>query len=244
MPEPDFTPGPLGPCESYCGLEDLDCANLGLTNEALVELIVDASTILYALLGRSIHGVCTATITTDNDCMNQSYWAYWPGAGSRLTLDARVRYPDIRSIVLASPVVSIAEVKVDGVTLDPTAYILRDGSDLRLATNRSWIGDIEITYTFGVPVPGYARDACIELAQEMAKERCGRPSCFPTNAKSVSRAGISISLDREVEKVREAGPSLQAVMVAMSIINPMNQRNQSEVWSPDQIQTHAVRTFT
>lgn len=242
-PGPDLTPGILGPCEPYCTLDDLcDNADFDGKPENAADAIIDASEILYALLGRSLHGICTATVETDAAC---DWWVdgraqlggWWEGR-------AHLGWARRNVINLQAPVVSIDEVSVDGDVLDPALYVLRDGSALMYADSSSWTGVVRITYSFGAPIPRYARDACVELATELWKERCGSGSCLPANTSSVARQGITATVDQNVQRVREAGPALPKVMVAMSVINPTGQRQQAEVWSPDDPNsTHVVRTF-
>lgn len=245
MPDPDLTPGPLGPCQPYCQITDI-CGEEEASVSEAADAIIDASEILYALLGRTIHGVCTATVQTDTECSNWSDGRTWLGGWGRYGFSYGTTFwqPRPSVVMLQSPVVSIAEVAVDGDALDPMLYVLRDGNQLAYANGDAWVGLVTITYSFGTPVPRYVRDAAVELATELFKERCGRSSCLPANATSVQRQGVSVNFDRNVERVREAGPSLPRVMAAMSVVNPMNQRSGAEVWSPDDpLRLHVVRTF-
>lgn len=245
-----LVPGPAGPCQAYADIDDLvKCNAYGGSDDDAGDFIIDASEILYILFGRSLHGICTATIQTDpNHCtwwMPDRDWLY-PADTTRLGLTWS------RDIIkLEPPVVSITSVTdpatVGGtpVTLDPATYQLMDGTDLVKVDRSWWVGPTTITYSFGAPIPSWARDACVELALELWKDRCGQSSCFGPNVTSVQRQGINLNLDRRVDEVRTAGPTLPKVMAAMAIINPTNQRSQAEVWSPDDPNpTHAIRLFS
>lgn len=81
-------------------------------------------------------------------------------------------------VVLSNATTEVSEVVVDGVTLDPSAYQLRDGRRLVRVDGGTWpccanepgqAPTFSITYTHGEPVTQLGVLAALELACELAK---------------------------------------------------------------------------
>lgn len=241
----DPGPTPLGPCEPYASLEDIDVDEICAAPEATVlELLVSASDVVWILLGRPKVGVCETTIYP---CQKGYRWRRW-------TRD----YPghpcsgcgDEGAIKLDMPVVDVSEVVVDSVVLDPSEYALLDGCWL-VRTNGGWPGggrewtDFSITYSFGEAVSPLVRDATVEVAVDLWETRPSSGPHLPPGASSVSRQGISFSVDEEVERVARPGMNLPALTKAVALYNPSHQPFPSEAWSPDRAYTNrVVRTFS
>jgi hypothetical protein len=157
----------------------------------------------------------------------------------------------IPTVELQFPVTEIVSVTIDGVLVPATEYQIMD--DLYLARARvlatdprkGWPyfqhldlpptepGTFEIVYKYGTPIPAQAKRAAIELACELWKD-CNNARCaLPAGTTSVNRQGVSLSLDRRTDQVRDAGTDLVEVAKFISLFNPTNQRIPSMVWTPD-----------
>lgn len=243
-PDPSSGGGGAGPCEQYATAGALR-ACIGednITLDAAAAYVEEATSILWPLLGRTITGVCEATIFTDESCWPSHRWSTLDDLGPALGITPPYLAPEWRdTIPLQRPVVTITSVTVADVVLDPADYSIMDDAYLVRVDGDAWGNRVEITYSFGYPVPAYVTDACIELAVELWKDACNLSSCLPSNTTNVSRQGLSWSVDRQADAVRQSGPSLPKVTVAMSVANPTNQRLPSEVFSPDT--PHRAHTF-
>lgn len=238
----------VGPCTPYldgaaAAAEPDAC---GATAAQLAPFCVMASDILYVLLGRQFPGVCSATVrpTAHGNCW-PTYSAYSVpfGAifGPPLGLNDHA-YDPSDPIWLSTPVISIDEVLIDGVAF--TAYALRNRAQLIRTDGKRWPrttnvapdtdpNTFSVTYTYGPPTPAMVVSASKELTIELWKESSDSGSKLPRHTSSVNRQGLSLTVDHNVDRVREAGPALPRVMSAMAAYNPTNQRIPAAVYSPD-----------
>lgn len=110
-----------------------------------------------------------------------------------------------KSLALPGPVLSILEVKIDGVVIDPANYRVTYGRYLTLIGDLRWPGcqdlnlpsteegTYEISYEKGLDVPAGGRIAAGYLANELAKALCGDNDCeLPVRTTTVSRQGVTL----------------------------------------------------
>lgn len=112
-----------------------------------------------------------------------------------------------KSLTLPGPIASIDAVKVDGVTLDPSAYrvdnqrhlVRIDGEawptsqDMTLATTE--VNTFEVSYQRGLGVPYGGQVAAGRLALELALAALDRPECaLPQRVQSITRQGVTVAV--------------------------------------------------
>jgi len=222
-------------CSRWVEAEDLptDCV-CNITDDDVIDDVLDGvSDILTMLSGFAYYGVCTErTIRPCRGC--------WCGACPGCC--------EIDSIPLRGPVVSVDEVKIDGVVIAPSEYMLLSRNRLmRVSTDgarrASWpqnqhvwaedteVGTFSITYSFGHdPLPYFARAAAIELACDLLKTLTpNSKSRLPANATNVFFQGTQVSLQTRAEAVREGATYLTRVSGLLSAAGG----RQAGVYSPD-----------
>jgi hypothetical protein len=95
-------------------------------------------------------------------------------------------------------------------------------------------GTWSIDLTVGSEVPDLIRRATTDLVTELALSMQMDPACkLPASTTSVSRQGLSFSMENRVEQVRESGSLLPSIGMVVGTYNPMNQRLPSDVLNPD-----------
>lgn len=258
----DVAPAPNGPCSSWAEIAELPegcpcvsetSGDEGTPSEAtLLELLAEATDILWAILGRPNIGICEAIIhpETRGICgypITRRHGLRTTGQGylgSAVLLD-RV------------PVNDVLEVIIDGEVVDPTTYELHDGQWL-VRDPGSWppgggpATDLafRITYTYGIEVPPLVRDATIEIANYLWSRHCGNTggNTIPEAVDSLGTQGMQYRFRRgnteNAAAVQQALPSLTAVGLARSSYNPTGQNQQTYIYSPDLAYTNRViRSF-
>jgi len=227
---------PRHACSRFAEVEDFtatECA-CGVVDATLVEQYLDdASDLLYALSRGQIFGLCEATVRPCRCCF----------CGCCLACC------DIDAIPLRGPVVEISEIKIDGVVLDSSEYVLlpRDRV-MRVSTSDQrppgwpgnqalWKPDTEddtfsITHTFGMapPYPHWIVQANVELACDMATWTIKGTGALPANASSVIYQGVSLSLSNRARLLEQHVDRLPAVSRFFGIVS---QFGGGGVFSPD-----------
>lgn len=137
-------------------------------------------------------------------------------------------------------------VTVDGEALGADEWTLFDGyrllrvgglwrccQDLTLADGA--LGTWSVRYTSGPPTPPLGRLAARELTKQLALYHSGRPSKLPAGTTSVTRAGISVNIDRPKRSSGgDPGTSgLPTVELFLDASNPNRLRRAPLVLSPD-----------
>ena len=240
------------PCqEMWASRADLEAASdclTGLTDDQKDDIITQASLVLYILLGRQFGGECTSTVRPTSEIAHRGLPASVNYVGVPWVLDGPVFTHFVDAIPLQFPVISVDEVKVDGVVLDASHYTVMDQQYLvRLDVDggRCWpisndlskptteIGTWEITYTHGFAIPIDVKDAVIEMACDIAKGIAGRSSALPANATTVSRRGVNVNLQRAVDGAKDSGTLLPSVSKVIATYNPTMERMPAFFWSPE-----------
>lgn len=146
---------------------------------------------------------------------------------------------------LDGPVGAIDAVKVDGLTLDPSAYRLDPGGRLVRTDGDCWPlcqdmhapdteeGTWSVTYTAGALVDGLGAWAAGILAGEFV-QLCSTGDCsrLPTNAKQIVRDGVTLTLG--VGAFPDGQTGIREVDAYVQRWNPNRLRAAPVVWSPDQ----------
>lgn len=148
----------------------------------------------------------------------------------------------------AAPVFSVSEVLVDGAVVPAADYRVDDRRWLvRLPTTGTtkayWpscqrldlpateTGTFQVTFTYGNPPPETGVRAAIDLACQIATERCAGECTIPTNVTQLSREGVQIALVRPSEAVLDNYPL--SVRAFLNAVNPGGLRRRPRVFSPD-----------
>lgn len=122
-----------------------------------------------------------------------------------------------------------------GEILDPSSYYLVDHSVLQATAGVPWTPcNVEVTYTYGQPIPSVGKMAARTLAIEFAKLWAGDDDCMlPQRVTSVSRQGVSYTILDNQDFIQELRTGLYAVDLFIKTANPDGARRRSRVFSPD-----------
>ena len=211
------------------------CDVAGYSDEALEAASSAAQQLLAALSGYRI-GLCTFreafTPAANNGCgypykdRNGNWHNGWTGG-----LCCRV-------LLTHRPVESITEVSDGGVILDPLTYAL-EGSWLR---NRlgCWntVGacddpELIVTYQAGVPFPSGTGLAIGEIGCEYLSALAGGTCRLPSRATSITRQGVTVTLDTASEFVGRGRIGLPVADAWLESVVGIGPRVASRVYSPD-----------
>jgi hypothetical protein len=149
---------------------------------------------------------------------------------------------------LVGPVISIEEVVIDGLVLDPSAYRLdwvktlptlvrTDGGcwpkcqDMDVATTE--IGSFSITYQKGITVPVSGRLAAGRLAWEFAKACQGQECALPQQLSSLTRNGVSVEVVSPTDFLDSGLTGIADVDLWIRAVNPARKAQVSRVYSSD-----------
>lgn len=147
-------------------------------------------------------------------------------------------------IALPGPVQSITSVQVDGVTLDPSAYLLQ-GNYLVRAGNVEWpssqnlsllLGQPDtwgVTYVIGAAVPPSLIRAAEEFACEIAKAKTGGQCQLPSRVQSITRQGVEIQYVDTADYLDHGLTGVANVDMVIRALNPYGLPAPLRVLSPD-----------
>ena len=218
-------------CEPFLQREDIECDCDALTDEEVEELIDQASDIIAILTGGKVAGECTTTVRPCAErkcgCSTRWGWPYDPGQSREECVPCKYD-----AITLPGPRPIINEIKIDGVTLDPSEYAIIDGIYLARVEGR-WPrhqnilkpdtddGTFSIEFTYG-DLPYIARLAAQEIVCDMIKRdaKSGQTKALPPSARSATIAGVSIQLDQQVEEIRRRTIILPNLIRLLTVYAP------------------------
>lgn len=213
-------------CEPFLDITEVDCDCDKLAPEVVQELIDSASDIIAILTGGKITGRCTTTVhpTIDKACspVKRDYQQL-PLPGTEIFIDA---------------------VRVDGTLLDPTEYAILDERFL-VRRSASWPGNrdplnldtgpnsFSVTFTNG-SLPHLAKRAAREIVCDMVKTEPGSAKAqqLDPRARQVTVAGVSISLEQQVEEIRRRSIFLPSLIRLLTVYAP-DSGQPSVVYSPE-----------
>jgi len=198
------------PCEPWCSWDDVSaCGTPPTLSPAAQELVLDQATeILFNLNDRKYPGLCTATRSLCFAC-----FACFP------EMCSCVPYPSI-DLGGRYPVWAAYDVVLDGVTLAPSAYRIRDRRWLVRTDGEVWpMGgssmepdSFRLTWVYGRPVPLAGRVAAATFAFQIAKLCAGDKTCqLPQRVTNVQREGVSYTLIDSMAMVAEGRTGLPLV---------------------------------
>jgi hypothetical protein len=235
-----------------------------LPSDVRVNATAWATEILWALTGRRF-GTCQVTVRPCGSSCGHGGWFTWPvdgdgysgGVGGILTpynyggtwfncacpgaCSCKARC----EVVLADPVESIVSVVVDGITLDPSAYRVDNGSILVRTDGECWprcqdlnlsnttdVGTFFVTYNRGVPVPVGGQLAAGLLACDFAKS-CTSGCKLPGNLSTLSRQGVEITMVDPTEALGQGLTGISSVDLWIRSVNPYQLASRPRVRSLD-----------
>lgn len=201
------------------------------------EAVATASLILYKLSGEKFTGVQTTTES------------YGSGYFSPMKLEPVVLQGDIQNIPLQagirelrlrnSPVVSVQSIKHAGKVMDPNEYSLRNNAYVVRANSVPWIldplYDLEVSYTYGTPIPAAGKRAAIRLANELIwastdSTECGLPQRITTQ---ITRQGESMTVLDPLNFLQAGRTGVYEIDLFLAAVNPDKAKKKSKVFSVD-----------
>lgn len=232
---------PVEYCEPWTTVDRLCCPDIEgvdcVTGDPVVntyawtdEELIDAATgMLFRQTCHLFPGHCEITIRPCAYCACNRRKC---GCGRYVYIDLQDRYP----------VISVDEVLIDGVVVDPATYRVDDFRRLVRLDGLCWPacndmsaddsepGTFSVTYTAGRTPPIELQMAAAELACEL-KRACNGADCrLPSNVTSVSRQGVTLNIDA-IEAAVNGGVSGIAIVDA-AVRRYDCARAKSRVWHP------------
>ena len=144
--------------------------------------------------------------------------------------------PESRIKLRGRPVTKIHTIRnMNGEIISPDMYYLVDHSTVQAAAGIPWTPcNVEVTYTYGSPVPIAGKMAARTLAMEFAKLWAGDDDCMlPQRITSISRQGVSYTLLDSQDFIDDLRTGLYAIDLFLKSVNPDKARAKAKVFSPD-----------
>jgi hypothetical protein len=251
-----------GPCEGW-EAPIWSCALSPAAQAVTGTAVAAAADILYALSGRHL-GSCQVTIRPcRQSCLNgswpfiNSWWQFgiWPrplffnGTWYNLTCGSCTGGCScnvVSEALLPAPVIQVLQVKVDGVTLDPSAYRVDNWRRLVRLDGGQWpicndltqgddaVGTWSVTLTYGEPVSPLGQMALGELATQFAKLlACDTDCMLPKPVQQLVRQGVTMTFLDPNELFANGRIGLYLTDLFISIENPSGLVSASTVYDID-----------
>ena len=253
----------FGPCDVWPILWtcDVSCESPAVTARA-----AQISTeVLWALSGRQF-GLCTVTLRPcRKDCTDFESWplgwydvmpgtGLWPmpaligGQWFNLVCGScgdNCSCSRISEIELPTVVHDIVQVKVDGITLAPTAYRLDNDRFLVRVDGNEWprcndlnhddteIGTWSVTARYGQDVPEGGAWAMGELACQFIGALNGQDCRLPASVTQLVRQGVTIQMDNVTELLKTGLTGLYLVDMFIATWNPGKLKRRARTYSVD-----------
>lgn len=247
-----------GPCETWTPRWTCDVMT---TSPVVTGQAVQAATaVLWSMSGQRF-GLCTTTIRPCRrgciDAYPRGYVEWIGGSPGGILGDALWFAPGCSScgdacscttqseVVLPAPVDSIVAIKVDGVVLDPSAYVLYDARRLLRVDGEAWPtcndlsaadtedGTWSITASYGEPVPALGELAVGELACELLRAFEGDDCSLPANVQSLARQGVTIEMPDPAELRKQGLLGLRLGDLFIQTYNPHKLTQRSRAFRVD-----------
>lgn len=152
----------------------------------------------------------------------------------------------VSEAILPEPVTKVVSVKVDGITLDPSAYRVDDYRKLVRIDGKTWplCNDLNkddsqtstwsVTVQFGEPVPQLGQIAVGELACQIAKALSGNNDCrLPKPVQQLVRQGVTLNFLDPNELFTHGKIGLYFCDLFISTVNPAGLVSRSEIFDID-----------
>jgi len=122
-----------------------------------------------------------------------------------------------------------------GQILSPSTYYLVDHSVLQATAGVPWTPcNVEVTYTYGDPVPMAGRMAARTLAMEFAKLWSGDDDVnLPARVTTVARQGVTFTLLDSQDFIDEVRTGVYSIDLFLKTVNPDGARRRSRIFTPD-----------
>jgi len=176
-----------------------------------------ASDIVYALTGGLYTGICTVTRRPVHRDICRD-----PGTEHLISNWSDYYSQDV--IPMPYNLISVEEVIIDGVTLDPSEYRVFDGRFLARSdggdwprTNRLWLDSteehtFELVIKFGTPPDWLAIASATEIAVKLLVDDAGGGS-YLRNITSASVQGASVQIDKAAASMAAAGMPMTQTLI-------------------------------
>jgi hypothetical protein len=249
---------------------DADFADLcTVVPSTLVQLV--ASELLYVMTARQWPGVCTRTgrpmhqacadygplrVTTDSMSLGYSGGGWMFTSSGNFVPDGNCCDAPCVQLV-GYPIVSIDQVRVDGVVLPQSAYHVDDWTYLCRDDGQVWPacqntrllptqpGTWEVQYHFGTAPPASGVYAAVALACEIAKAAAGDTTCrLPRRVQVVTRQNVTVALLDPMTFVTDGRTGLLDVDMFINAANPGGLSEAPAVITPDTMHSPTRRTWT
>lgn len=193
-----------------------------------------ASFVLYKLSGEKYTGIQTVTevYTADVTMPNVTNPALITGNMYNLPKFAEGQ----RNLRLRNtPVRSIVSVTYQGRELDPSEYSLRNNSYIVQKNSLPWVlnnvQELEVTYTFGTPIPSAGKRAAARLANELILSDMGSAQCaLPERISSVNRQGVSYTVLDPQEFISNGRVGIYEIDLFLAAVNPSKAKKRPKVF--------------
>lgn len=149
-------------------------------------------------------------------------------------------------VALPGPVDQVVEVRLDGVVLDPSEYLVTDHRMLVRTGGECWPdcqdltlppdepGTWQVTYLQGIPVPPGGRLAAGVLACELGKACANVSGCrLPRRVQSIVREGVRVDFLDSMDFLADGMTGLYEADVWIRSVNPRGLAQAARVYSPD-----------
>lgn len=252
-----------GPCDWPL---DLTCVAGwdGYTAEQQARATTLATFVLDALTGNQF-AQCPVTVRPCGDgCKSPSGYYTWPAAAPAAAAPGVWMAPYVLNGVwlncscgggcscapacrvnLGRPVAAVTEVKVDGLVLDPSAYVLTGPWLARTDGGPCWPscqdpavpdtedGTFSVTYQPGRALPTAGQIAAGMLAGEFAKACAGAACGLPAQVASLTRQGVDVQFVSPTDLLTGGRTGIREVDLFIEAVNPNGLRRRPRVTSPD-----------
>lgn len=168
----------------------------------------------------------------------------WRNCGCEGACSCRARC----EVPFPGPVAQVAEVRIDGIILDSSAYrvdLYRGAPVLVRTDGDCWpkcqdmsldpdeVGSFVIVYQPGELLPVAGQLAAGQLACEFAKSCVGQDCALPQQLASLSRNGIEVQVVDPAAVLEQGLTGLANVDLWIRSVNPFRKQNRSRVYSSD-----------
>jgi len=219
--------------QPWTNLVTYPCDVSAVTADILAQALSMAQSWMFALSGARIGMFTTTDDMYQAECGPRCFFPYKDAQGQ--WRNGLVGAHDCCRIeIFRQPVNAITQIKLSGVVLDPTGYVLTSNSVRRLDACWPCIDSceapiIQLDYTWGVTPEPLALAAAGELACEFINILVGSECKLPSGASQIVRQGVTVTRPN-IESILSNGlTGLPIVDAFIRTYNPAGLRQRSRV---------------